>query len=68
MSASNWCMKEFREAYAYSTGNKKSKFLIPLIYGDAKLDDLNADMKFYLKNHTYLECRNMVCVKLHLFS
>ena len=53
-------MKEFREAHAHATGNARNKFLIPILFEDVSIGDLDADLKFYLENHTYIEYRNVV--------
>ena len=53
-------MKEFHEAHAHATGNGRNKFLIPLLFGDININNLDADLKFYLENHTYIDCKNMV--------
>ena len=42
-------MKEFREAHAHATGNGRNKFLIPILFGDVGIGDLDADLKFYLE-------------------
>ena len=52
---SNWCMNEFRCARAHATGSNKRKFLIPLLYGDISVEDVNEELKFYLTYNTYLE-------------
>ena len=52
---SNWCMNEFRCARAHATGSNKRKFLIPVLYGDISVEDVNEELKFYLQNNTYLE-------------
>ena len=51
----NLCMNEFRCARAHATGSNKRKFLIPVLYGDISVEDVNDELKFYLENHTYLE-------------
>ena len=53
-------MKEFREAHAHATGNARNKFLIPILHGEIEMNTLDADLKIYLKNHTYLGSNNMV--------
>ena len=53
-------MKEFREAHAHATGNGRNKFLIPIMFGEINVQDLDADLKLYLENHTYLKSKNMV--------
>ena len=55
-----WCMKEFREAHAHATGNGRNKFLIPVLFGDVGVKDLDADLKFHLENHTYIQSNKMV--------
>ena len=53
-------MMEFRQAHAHATGNARNKFLIPLLYEDINIRDLDADLKLYLENHTYIECKMIV--------
>ena len=53
-------MKEFRDAHAHATGNERNKFLIPLLLGEISLEELDADLKFFLKKKTYLDCKNVV--------
>ena len=48
-------MNEFHWAKAHATGSNKRKFLIPVLYGDLSVEDVNEDLKFYLQNNTYLE-------------
>ena len=48
-------MNEFRCARAHATGSNKWKFLIPVLCGDLSVEDVNEELKFYLKNNTYLE-------------
>ena len=57
-------MTEFCQAHAYATGNARNKFLIPLLYEDINIRDLDADLKLYLENHTYIEYKSMVTVDL----
>ena len=46
--------------HAYATGNARNKFLIPLMHGEICLDELDADLKLFLKKKTYLDCSNVV--------
>ena len=57
-------MVEFRQAHAYATGNARNKFMIPILDEDINIRDLDTDLKLYLENHTYIECKNMVTVNL----
>ena len=63
-------MNEFRCARAHGTGSNKQKFLIPVLYGDISVEDLNEDLKFYLQNNTYLEYSEWVgsCLILLKFA
>ena len=53
-------MNEFRCAKAHATGSNKQKFLIPVLYGNISVEDVNEDLKFYLQNNTYLEYNEWV--------
>ena len=53
-------MKEFREAHAHATGNARNKFLIPILFEDVSIGDLDTDLRLYLRNHTYIKCNNLV--------
>ena len=53
-------MKEFRDAHAHATGNGRNKFLIPILFEDVNTGDVDADLKFYLNNHTYIEYKTTV--------
>ena len=57
-------MTEFRQAHAHATGKSRNKFLIPLLYEDINIRDLDTGLKLYLENHTYIECKSMVTVNL----
>ena len=57
-------MEEFREAHAHATGNGRKRFLIPILREDINIRDLDADLKLYLENHTYIECKSLVNVYL----
>ena len=48
-------MNEFRCARAHATGSNKRKFLIPVLYGDISVEDVNEELKLYLETNTYLE-------------
>ena len=61
-------MKEFRDAHAHTTGSERRKFLIPILCSDVTVGELDMDLKFYLKNHFYIECKNMVMVIFFLFK
>ena len=64
---SEWCMKEFRDAHAHATGSGRNKFLIPILFGDVIVGDLDMDLKFYLENHTYIEYKNLVSFSVLFF-
>ena len=53
-------MAEFRQGHAHATENARNKFLIPILFEDVSIGNLDADLKFYLENHTYIEYRNVV--------
>ena len=53
-------MKEFRDVHAHATGSGRRKFLIPILFQDVIVEDLDADLKFYLSNHTYVEYKCLV--------
>ena len=53
-------MKEFRDAHAFATGNRRNKFLIPILFDDVNTGDLDADLRVFLENHTYIPCNNSV--------
>ena len=57
-------MTEFRQAHAHATGNGRKRFLIPILHEDINVKDLDTDLKLYLENHTYIECKSMVNVHL----
>ena len=57
-------MTEFRQAHAHATRNARNKFMIPILYEDINIRDLDTDLKLYLENHTYIECKSMVIVNL----
>ena len=59
-------MYEFREALAHANLSGRNKFLIPILFGDVSIEDLNADLKFYLENHMYIEHNNNNMVNYHL--
>ena len=61
-------MKEFRDAHAHATGSGRKKFLIPILWSDIAVRELEADMKFYLENHTYIEYINLVMFLLFVTS
>ena len=61
---SEWCLKEFRDAHAHATGNGRKKFLIPILFEDVTIRDLDTDLKFYMENHTYIEYKNLVMFTL----
>ena len=48
-------MNEFCCARAHATGSNKRKFLIPVLYGDISVEDVNEELKSHLKKNTYLE-------------
>ena len=53
-------MKEFCEAHAHATRNGRNKFLVPILFGEIDIEALDIDLKLYLENHTYIECKSMV--------
>ena len=59
-------MYEFREALAHANLSRRNKFLIPILFGDVSVVDLDTDLKFYLENHTYIEHNNNNMVNYHL--
>ena len=61
-------MNEFSCARTHATGSNKRKFLIPVLYGDISVEDVNEELKFYLTNNTYLEYSEWVGSCLELLS
>ena len=57
---SEWCLQEFRDAHAHATGNGSKKFLVPILFEDINIKDLDTDLKFYLENHTKIKYKNLV--------
>ena len=55
-------MEEFRIAHAQVTEKGRKNFLIPLLYEEVKLDDLDADLKMYIETHTYIDTQDLVSV------
>ena len=52
-------MTEFRIANQLVVDGRK-KFLIPLLYENIDLEDLDADLKLYIETHTYTDCKDLV--------
>ena len=57
-------MKEFRDAHAHAAGNRRKKFLVPILCSDVVVGQLDIDLKFFLENHTYIENKNEVSSSL----
>ena len=45
-------MEEFRMAQAQMTEKGRKNFLIPLLYEEVNVADLDADLKMYIETHT----------------
>ncbi|ELU03528.1 hypothetical protein CAPTEDRAFT_27770, partial [Capitella teleta] len=54
---SSWCMMEFRAAHLQVL-KEMSKYLILIMYEDIHENELDEDLKFYVKNNTYLSIQN----------
>ena len=46
---------------------RRNKFLIPILFGDVSIVDLDNDLKFYLENHTYIQHDNTNVVNYHFY-
>ena len=53
-------MEEFRMAQAQMTEKGRKNFLIPLLYEEVNVADLDADLKMYIETHTYIDTTNLV--------
>ncbi len=54
---SDWCILEFRSAHLRAM-KERSNYLIVVLYNEVSLDDLDDDLKLYLKTNTYLTVDN----------
>ncbi len=54
---SDWCILEFRSAHLRAM-KERSNYLIVVLYSEVSLDDLDDDLKLYLKTNTYLTVDN----------
>ena len=52
-------MEEFRIAHEQVVNGRKN-FLIPVLYEEVNLDDLDADLKLYIETHTYIDTKDQV--------
>ena len=53
-------MEEFRIAHSQMTEKGRKNFLIPLLYEEVNVGDLDADLKMYIETHTYIDTTNLV--------
>ena len=53
-------MEEFRIAHAQVIEKGRKNFLIPVLYEEVKLKDLDKDFKLYIETHTYIETKDLV--------
>ena len=53
-------MEEFRIAHSQMTEKGRKNFLIPLLYEEVNVGDLDADLKMYIETHSYIDTTNLV--------